>query len=98
MSKRKGQRAQWCGSAEMAAVDENEQWPSGNYLLELWDTGPHQDPARKKTTDEQTDVQTLDRKRRTIENLQMANMLFKKPKNTTDEQTDICQICEAGTP
>jgi hypothetical protein len=60
--------------------------------LELWDTGPHQDPARKKdkkidnkpkkeTTAEQTDMQSWDRKRRNMVNLQMANLLSKKPKN-----------------
>jgi hypothetical protein len=58
----------------------------------LWDTGPHQDPARKKDkkrdnrpkkemTDEQTDMQSWDRNRQKMENLQMANLLSKKPKN-----------------
>jgi hypothetical protein len=58
-------------------------------MLKLWNTGPHHDPARKKTTDEQTHMQTWDRKRRKVENLQMANLLHKKPKNMTDKQIDI---------
>jgi hypothetical protein len=33
-----------------------------------------QDPARKKATDEQTDMQICDRKRRKMENLQTPNM------------------------
>ena len=60
--------------------------------MELWDTVPHQDPARKKdkkkttdqkkeTTDEQTDMQSWDRKRQKMENLQIANLLSKKLKN-----------------
>jgi hypothetical protein len=60
-------------------------------MLKLWDTGLHQDPTRKKvekrddrpkkeTTDEQTDMQSWDRKRQKMENLQMANLLSKKPK------------------
>jgi hypothetical protein len=34
-------------------MDKNEWWPSGEYVLELWDTGPHQDPARKKRDNRQ---------------------------------------------
>jgi hypothetical protein len=59
----------------MAEADKNERWwSSGGYLMELWDTGPHQEPTRKKdkkrdnrpkkeTKDEQTDMQSWDRKR-----------------------------------
>jgi hypothetical protein len=44
--------------AATAEADENEQWPPGEFLLELWDTGPHQDPARKK--DEKGDDRQAD--------------------------------------
>jgi hypothetical protein len=36
---------------------------------------------KKETTDEQTDMQSWDRKRQKMENLRMANLLSKKPKN-----------------
>jgi hypothetical protein len=36
---------------------------------------------KKETTDEQTDMQSWDRKRKKIENLRLANLLSKKPKN-----------------
>jgi hypothetical protein len=39
------------------------------------------DRLKKETTDEETDMQSWDRKRQNIENLQMANLLSKKPKN-----------------
>ncbi len=42
----------------MAEADKNEQWPSGEYLLELCDAGPYQDTARKKTKKKQTSKQT----------------------------------------
>jgi hypothetical protein len=47
----------------------------------------------KMATDEQTDMQIWDRKRIKMKNLQKANLMSKKPKNTTDEQTDMQQIC-----
>jgi hypothetical protein len=36
---------------------------------------------KKETTDEQTNMQSWDRKRQKMENLQLANILSKKPKN-----------------
>jgi hypothetical protein len=70
----------------------------------LWDTGPHQDPARKKdkkrdvgpkkeTRDEQTDKQSWDRKRQKMENLQMAN-----PKNHQISRQTVSRFANAGTP
>ncbi len=42
------QRVQCCIGVAMAELDKNERWPSREYLLELWDTRPHQDPTRNK--------------------------------------------------
>ncbi len=42
------QCVQCCSGVAMAEAGKNERWPSGEYLLELWDTGLHQDPATKK--------------------------------------------------
>jgi hypothetical protein len=62
--------------------------------------GPHQDPAGKKdkkeTTDEQTDMQSWDRKRRKMENLRMANLLSKKPKNQQTSRQTVDRFVNAG--
>jgi hypothetical protein len=39
------------------------------------------DRPKKETTDEQTHMQSWNRKRQKMENLRMANLLSKKPKN-----------------
>jgi hypothetical protein len=69
---------------------------------------PHQDTAKKKkkkrddtpkkeTTDEQTDMQSWDRKRQKIENLQMANLLSKKPKNRQMSRQTVSRFANAVT-
>jgi hypothetical protein len=39
------------------------------------------DRPKKETADEQTDIQSWDRRGQKMENLRMANLLSKKPKN-----------------
>jgi hypothetical protein len=58
------QHVQCCGGLAMAEADKNEQWLSREYihiyLLEMWDTGPHQDPARKKRQKKRQQTQKRD--------------------------------------
>jgi hypothetical protein len=67
----------------------------------LWDTGPHQDPTRKKdkkrvvrpkkeTTDEQTDKQSWDRKK--TKNGKSAKWQIRKINRSADRQSADLQM------
>ncbi len=92
------QRVQCCSGATMAVADKNEQWCSREYLLELWDTGPHQDPARKK--DKRRDYRRANRhaklgqKKKKNGKFAMGESAAQETEKSTDEQADSQQICK----
>ncbi len=92
MHQGKGQRVQCSGGVAMAEADKNEWWPSGEYMLELWDTGPHQHPARekdKKRDDRQADRHAkLGQKKKKNGKSANGESAVQETKNTTDKQTD----------
>jgi hypothetical protein len=74
---------------------ENTCWSCG--ILGLIKIPPEK-KTKEETTDEQIDMQSWDRKRRKMENLQWANLLPKKLKNQQMSRQTANRFANAGTP